>query len=532
MNVQRMRFIWLSFVFLFFFHAPVHAHVVDLTKKAQAQSYENYYSLIVSYKGESGVTFESYSPHWTKTKLIQLEQELLKNKHGAELALLRSIKIFPDYPAGANVLGQYFAQYQTSPKPALLPNRYIHLYGGNEWTTVEQMATTLAHEYGHHFTYYYLLNKEQRLPNEWLMSRYAAARELFRYPNVHADGNGAYEWYMPEILAEDYVQLFGSPNALKGHMQMNVHLPTPFELSALQTYWKNELGAPYEPQPPLPLLLTNYTVRNNVYSLKLYTYADTTAYLNAQDGQGRYASVYIGSVPKGINETTYDGTKLSSQISWLFRSTFVDTALFRVVQPTAKGFNRGSATLRVSYESIDSLVATPPLFPDVVGEELQMAARLLYERGIISGFPDGTYRPNERLLRRHAALMLIRDLRLTLPEGYVVKAKDVKPTDAWYKEMAIAEAYGLLTGYDGKLHPNEYITRAQMATILTRVYGDVYETPTATRTFVDVPFSHWAYIPIHTLYFNGITINDPYRPNDIVTRGQFALFLSRTLQKK
>ncbi|QAV25718.1 S-layer protein [Neobacillus thermocopriae] len=530
--MRRMPFVLFMFVFLFFFQTPAHADVVDLTNKAKAQAYEDYYPLIARYKGTSGVTFESYSVYWNATKLAQLEQELLKNKHGTELSLLGSVKIFPDYPAGENVLGQYFAQYQVSPKLALLPNRYIHLYGGNEWTTVEQMATTLAHEYGHHFTYYYLLNREQRRPNEWLQSQYAAARELFRYPSVHVDGNGEYEWYMPEILAEDYVQLFGSSNALKGHMQMNVHLPTPFELPALQTYWKNQLGAPYEPSPPLSLLLTNYTVKNNVYALKLYTYADATVYVNAQDGEGRYASVYIGSVPKGVNETVYDGTKLNSQVSWLFRSTMVDTALFRVVQPTTKGFNRGSATLRVTYGTIDSLVSTPPLFPDVVGEELQEAAQLLSERGIISGYPDGTFRPNERLLRRHAALMLIRELKLTLPEGYVVKAKDVKPTDPWYKEMAIAESYGLLTGYNGKLYPNDYITRAQMAAILTRVYADVYEQPTTNQSFVDVPFSHWAYGAINTLFYNQITINNPYRPNDVVTRGQFALFLKRTLDKK
>lgn len=98
--------------------------------------------------------------------------------------------------------------------------------------------------------------------------------------------------------------------------------------------------------------------------------------------------------------------------------------------------------------------------------------------------------------------MPIRELKLTLPEGYVVKAKDVKPTDPWYKEMAIAEAYGLLTGYNGKLYPNDYITRAQMATILTRVYADVYEQPTTNQPFVDVPFSHWAYEPINTLFYN------------------------------
>lgn len=161
--MRRMPFVLFMFVFLFFFQTPAHADVVDLTNKAKAQAYEDYYPLIARYKGTSGVTFESYSVYWNATKLAQLEQELLKNKHGAELSLLGSVKIFPDYPAGQNVLGQYFAQYQVSPKLALLPNRYIHLYGGNEWTTVEEMATTLAHEYGHHFTYYDLLNKEQRV---------------------------------------------------------------------------------------------------------------------------------------------------------------------------------------------------------------------------------------------------------------------------------------------------------------------------------------------------------------------------------
>lgn len=536
MNSMRLwRILPFFFFFFLFFNTEVHAHVVDLTNKAQAQAYEDYYPLIARYKGTSGVTFESYSTYWNETKLKALEQELLKNKHGEELALLGSIKVFPDYPAGDNILGQYFALYQYAYQGnlSLVPNRYIYLYGGNEYTTVEAMAQTLAHEYGHHFTFYYLIEKEQLRPSQWLQSQYAASRQLFRYPDAHVDGSGQYEWDVAEILAEDYVQLFGSSNALKGHMQMNAFLPSPFEQVETQTYWSQMVGGTYRASEPFPLLLTNYRVSNHVwYTLHLYTYTEAPAYINAQDGDGAYAPVHVGLVPKGVSETTYEGKKMESSVAWLFHRDYASTVQFRVVQPTSSGFNRGSTTLRINYDTIDELVQPRPLFPDITDQEMKQAAELLYERGVITGYTDGTFRPNEKILRRHAALMLIRELGLTLPEGYVLQATDVKPTDLWYETMATVEAYGLFIGSNGNIRPNEYVTRAQMATILARAYASLYEVPTSNYTFIDVPFSFWAYDSINTLAYNGITIANPYRPNEHVTRGQFALFLNRTLNKK
>jgi hypothetical protein len=531
-----------SFILFFFFMTfifagkAVDAHVIDLTNKVQVQSnYEDFYPLIARYKGASGVTIESYSPKWRTTAQLQaLEAELLANKHGPELSLLGKIMIFPDYPAGENVLGQYFAEYQIGKTLSLLPNRVIHLYGGNDFTTVAQMATTLAHEYGHHFTYYYLINKEQLPPSDWLRSKYASARELFRYPSVHADGSGAYEWLLPEILAEDYVQLFGSPLAVKGHMQMNVHIPTPFELSSVQEYWKQRLGSGYAVQSPLPLRLTGYmpdSVNTSYYHLRLYLYSPKTpAYINAQDGDGRYASVYVDTRPAGVSETWYHPSALSDDVSWLFQSDWNDRVLFRAVLPMSRGFNRGSETLAVSYRDIAASVSTRPLFPDVEDEEMKQAVKLLYDRGIITGYSDGTFRPYEKLLRRHAASMLVRALGLTLPEGYQMKATDMKEGDAGYEEMKIAEAHGLL-GKGGKLRPNEYMTRAQMAAVLVRAYSNIYKRPESLRPFQDVPPSFWAYNEIQTLAYNGITIADPFRPNEAITRGQFSLFLKRTLEK-
>jgi S-layer homology domain len=534
------RYLWIVFfLFVFFFTGgkAADAHVVDLTNKAYIQSYENFYPLIARYKGQSGVTIESYSPKWrTAEQLRALERELLTDRHGPELSLLGKIMIFPDYPAGENVLGQYFAEYQKIGKTlSLLPGRVIHLYGGNDFTTVAQMATTLAHEYGHHFTYYYLINKEQLPSGDWLRSRYAAARGLFRYPSVHTDENGAYEWSLPEILAEDYVQLFGSPLAVKGHMQMNVHIPTPFELSGVQEYWKQRLGSGYAVQSLLPLRLTGYmpdSINTSSYHLRLYLYSPKTpVYINAQDGDGQYAPVYLDTRPAGVSEKWYHPSALSDDVSWLFQKDWNGRVLFRAVLPMSRGFNRGSGTLAVSYQNIAASVSSRPLFPDVEDEETKQAVKLLYDRGIITGYSDGTFRPDEKLLRRHAASMLVRALGLTLPEGYHMKATDMKEGDAGYKEMEIAEAHGLL-GKGGKLRPNEYITRAQMAVVLVRAYSNIYKQPEVLRPFRDVPPSFWAYSEIQTLAYNGITVANPFRPNEAITRGQFSLMLKRTLEKK
>jgi S-layer homology domain/Transglycosylase SLT domain len=193
---------------------------------------------------------------------------------------------------------------------------------------------------------------------------------------------------------------------------------------------------------------------------------------------------------------------------------------------------------RVKGNGIDGYVASSnvvkadvKIFSDLSDHEVVSAVTYLYLKNVITGYEDGTFRPNDRLLRRHAAKMLVNELGLELPKGYVPKAKDMKPSDPGYKEMVIAEAYGFM-GQDGRLRPNEYLTRAQMASILVRAYRAYYDAPKTQKAFKDVPLHFWNYNDINTLAYNGITVVDTFRPNENVTRGQFVLFLKRTLDKK
>ena len=82
--------------------------------------------------------------------------------------------------------------------------------------------------------------------------------------------------------------------------------------------------------------------------------------------------------------------------------------------------------------------------------------------------------------------------------------------------------------------PSSSVSRGQMAVFLLRVeHGNSYAPPPATGIFTDVPISNIFAAWIEQLYREGITGGcgtNPLRycPDDNVTRGQMAVFLSRT----
>jgi hypothetical protein len=532
------------------------AHVIDeIRTKSIQNDYETAYPLIVQYTGtKSGVTFESYSTKWSTTdKLKQLEEELLENKHGEELDLLGRVIIIPNTPAGKNVLGQYFAEYRYTPTYVKLnPNRTIYLFDGDNQTTIESMAYTLSHEYGHHFMYYHLLNRENKLPGTWKTSLYTEKRGIQQQyqANVHDTTFGEYKWALPEIMAEDYVQLFGSDTAIKQYAQMNVDITTPFDVPSFQQYWGKYLPS-YQPKPTLPLYLTGYETNpfnTNMYNLQLLirNMDQQPTYIHATEATGKYASVLLDTI-KNQDEASkwFNYRELNKDINWVLDRIENSSIRLNAIQHAETGFNRGSKTLRLDYKNLAAIVTNEAdipkvgeipkedestIFPDVPAGETGDAIAFLSMKKIISGYPDGTFKPNQALTRRQAAAMLIRELGLTLPEGYTMKATDMQPSNAGYHEMAIMEAYGLM-GKNGQLNPNGYLTRAQMAQIMVEAYKTLYEEPSENISFTDVKPGEWSYDYINTLAANHITITagGAFKPNGNVTRAQFALFLKRTI---
>ncbi|MEK4873581.1 S-layer homology domain-containing protein [Bacillus sp. FSL W8-0102] len=89
----------------------------------------------------------------------------------------------------------------------------------------------------------------------------------------------------------------------------------------------------------------------------------------------------------------------------------------------------------------------------------------LAERGVVSGYSDGTFHPNETVTRGQFAGMIAR--AFNLPNGSS-HFKDVPKSKALYDEISRAASAGIVKGTGGKFNPDLPVTRADMAVMLDR----------------------------------------------------------------
>lgn len=163
---------------------------------------------------KDNLTIISYSKSWKNGKLVQLYEELLKNFHSDELNYLSKIYIYPNSPLGIN--GLYFEDIQIKDgKYTFGKNSYISLYNGEKFNSISSIAPILSHEYGHHYSIFNMLKTEGIYYHNFENSKYAKLRNIKNFP-VYYIGHTEdeeYHWDLLELMADDYVQLLGSPNA-------------------------------------------------------------------------------------------------------------------------------------------------------------------------------------------------------------------------------------------------------------------------------------------------------------------------------
>ncbi|WP_051275875.1 S-layer homology domain-containing protein [Desulfovirgula thermocuniculi] len=100
--------------------------------------------------------------------------------------------------------------------------------------------------------------------------------------------------------------------------------------------------------------------------------------------------------------------------------------------------------------------------------------RVAFDRGLVCGYPDGTFAPDRPVSRAEAACMLDRALAATAAAAGASAApawRDAGDVPAWAREaVRRVAAAGLLAGYpDGRLAPQEPLTRAQAAVLAWRL---------------------------------------------------------------
>ncbi len=153
----------------------------------------------------------------------------------------------------------------------------------------------------------------------------------------------------------------------------------------------------------------------------------------------------------------------------------------------------------------------------------------LYCRNVVTGYSDGTFRPNSSATRGQFTKMLALGMGWTREYPPYADFSDVLPGSTYFPYVATAYRLGVINGYpDGTFRPNEPVTRAQAVKMIVIAEGWSLEYP-LTPTFSDVLVDNWAFGYIEAAYshsiINGYT-DGTFRPQNAITRAQVAKVLA------
>lgn len=273
-------------------------------------------------------------------------------------------------------------------------------------------------------------------------------------------------------------------------------------------------------------------------SLNINTYRDTPAYgnLSAYDPEGDVLTFEI------VKYATHGRVDLTDKHTGAYvytpNSGYVGSDSF--VYVVRDEYGNYSTSVQVSLN-----VSTPPAsvtFADIEGSRYAAAAIKVSHAGLMNGTQVGKdcyFKPTEEISRveflvtaMSAAGITEADVEQYLSSGFADDS-DIPKSMRGY--VALAKQRGYIGGktVDGKvkLMPNESISRAEAAVILSNVIG--YANKTTVTAFADTEsIPSWADKAMTSLYALGIL--DAYsgdaKPTARIDRGTTAVWLAATMQ--
>lgn len=158
----------------------------------------------------------------------------------------------------------------------------------------------------------------------------------------------------------------------------------------------------------------------------------------------------------------------------------------------------------------------------------------------IHGFKDGTFRPDETVTRAQIAAMTVRNLEMTY--NGKISYTDTKQSFA-VKEIEMAREAGIILGFsDGSFRPDQAVTRGQVAVIASRFVHKMCSTSSdsalcetgTSLSFPDVEKDYWAAAEIQHAASVGIISgfgNGTFRAEQPITRAQAVVMLNRLFER-
>ena len=151
----------------------------------------------------------------------------------------------------------------------------------------------------------------------------------------------------------------------------------------------------------------------------------------------------------------------------------------------------------------------------------------------MEGYPNGTFGPDKGMTRAEVAAMFSRLMvkKMDVNKTYPCSFNDVYETDWYANYIGYLEQFQVMTGDpDGSFRPNDPITRAEFAAVACR-FDDLTK---GDAMFSDVTEAHWAYDYINFAAAKGWITGYPdgtFKPEKNISRCEVVTVTCRLLER-
>lgn len=197
-------------------------------------------------------------------------------------------------------------------------------------------------------------------------------------------------------------------------------------------------------------------------------------------------------------------------------------------------------TTHFSKYALISYTPSSGTFADLVGHWAENDINNMVSKGLVKGISPTHFGPDANITRAEFAALLIR--ALGIPEGSHIMSQfsDVSAGDWYFNTVNTAAQSGLITGYtNSTFGPEDLVTREQMAVMLKRamtykqitVISDTNQIESLLDQFQDNPqISAWARDSVATAVDKGIIkgrSSTQFAPTATATRAEAAVMILR-----
>ncbi len=293
-----------------------------------------------------------------------------------------------------------------------------------------------------------------------------------------------------------------------------------------QKLTREEIGHPFieMPAPEIPAQYRKkitFKVVNGTWADG--TTADKITYVTLLDANGNQSETGTGTLtaPTGMKANTNYGNGAWDTTPPTTVSGTADAAYTYSFSKISSGGGGGGGS-----HSHRNTTKTEPKQEEVLNKEDHFQ--------YVQGYPDATVRPDANITRAEATVIFFRLLTDSVREKYLDTENsftDVNAADWFNLGISTMENGGFVNGYkDGSFRPNGYITRAELATIISN-FDDLE--PVEESKFPDAA-GHWAEAYINSAaekgwlsgYADGL-----FRPNQLITRAETMSMINRVLER-